>query len=30
MGNKLSKEAAFIKGVKIALRERRVRVKNKD
>ena len=30
MGYKLSKEAAFIKGLKIALRERGVRVKKKD
>ena len=30
MGTKLSKEAAFIKGLKIALRERGVRVKKKD
>jgi hypothetical protein len=30
MGNKLSKEAAFIKGLKIALRERGVQVKKKD
>ena len=29
MGHKLSKEAAFIKGLNIALRERRVRVKKK-
>jgi hypothetical protein len=29
MGNKLTKEAAFIKGLKIALRERGVRVKKK-
>ena len=30
MGTKLSKEAAFIKGLKVALRERGVRVKKKD
>jgi hypothetical protein len=30
MGNKLSKEATFIKGLKIALRERGVRVKKKN
>jgi hypothetical protein len=30
MRNKLSKEAAFIKGLKIALRERGVRVKKKE
>ena len=30
MGNKLSKEAAFIKDLKLALRERGVRVKKKD
>jgi hypothetical protein len=30
MGNELSKEASFVKGLKIAIRERRVRVKKKD
>jgi hypothetical protein len=30
MGTKLSKEAVFIKGLKMALRERGVRVKKKD
>jgi hypothetical protein len=30
MGNKLSKEAAFISGLKMALRERGVRIKKKD
>jgi hypothetical protein len=30
MGYKLSKEAAFVKGLKIAIRERGVRVKYKD
>ena len=30
MGNKLSKEAAFVKGLKIVIRERGVRVKKKD
>ena len=30
MGNKLFKEAAFVKGLKIVIRERGVRVKKKD
>jgi hypothetical protein len=30
LGNKLSKEAAFVKGLKIVIRERGVRVKKKD
>lgn len=30
MGYKLSKEAAFVKGLKIVIRERGVRIKKKD
>jgi hypothetical protein len=30
MGNKLSKETAFVKGLKIVISERVVRVKKKD